>query len=282
MNIIAIGDIHNHWVEAEQIASLYDKTHLVIFTGDYFDDFGDTAEDAKQTAFWLKKSLAKPNRIHLMGNHDINYSYLNYTKDSNGNIQNIYNCSGYDMKKDHVINSVMFTTEWEQIKFAHYENGFWFTHAGIHPHWFEHPIKGMDNDVIKEKIAKADEDYHNRIWNETIGAVGRCRGGMQKVGGILWCDDFREGHVSRGLKQVFGHTPTMNKATIWYENGGINANIDCGLNQVLEIDEDGNCAAIDTGLPNFYLAARKKSIKKELDKKLQNIGAFDHIYKKLN
>jgi hypothetical protein len=282
MNIIAIGDIHNHWVEAEQIASLYDKTHLVIFTGDYFDDFGDTAEDAKQTAFWLKKSLAKPNRIHLMGNHDINYSYLNYTKDSNGNLQNIYNCSGYDMKKDHVINSVMFTTEWEQIKFAHYENGFWFTHAGIHPHWFEHPIKGMDNDVIKEKIAKADEDYHNRTWNETIGAVGRCRGGMQKVGGILWCDDFQEGHVSRGLKQVFGHTPTMAKATIWYENGGINANIDCGLNQVLEIDEDGSCAAIDTGLPNFYLAARKKSIKKELDKKLQNIGAFDHIYKELN
>jgi len=62
--IIAIGDIHNHWVEAEQIASLYDKTHRIIFTGDYFDDFGDTAQDAIQTAQWLKESLDKPNRIH--------------------------------------------------------------------------------------------------------------------------------------------------------------------------------------------------------------------------
>jgi len=266
MNVIAIGDIHNHWVEAEQIASLYDKTHLVIFTGDYFDDFYDTAEDAKQTAFWLKKSLTKPNRIHLMGNHDINYSHLNYTKDIKGNLQNIYNCSGYDVKKDYAINSIMLFSEWEKIKFAYFENGFWFTHAGIHPHWFEHPIKGMHNDVIKEKIEKANEDYHNRIWNETIGAIGRCRGGSHKVGGILWCDDFQEGHVSRGFKQVFGHTPTMAKATIWHENGGINANVDCGLTQVLEIDEDGNCSAIDTGLPNFYLVAQEKRNKKAREK----------------
>lgn len=258
MNIIVIGDIHNHWVEAEEIASLYDKTHRVIFTGDYFDNFGDTAEDARQTAKWLKESLDKPNRIHLMGNHDINYSYLNFVKDSNGNLQNIYNCSGYDTKKDYVINEIMTESDWDKIKFAHFGNGFWFTHAGIHPHWFEHPVKGMSNDAILDKLAKANDDYLNRIWNETIGAVGRCRGGMQRVGGILWCDDFREGHVSRGLKQVFGHTPTMQKITIWHENGGINANVDCGLSQVLEIDETGDHSTIDTEFPNFYLTSQEK------------------------
>ena len=258
MNIIAIGDTHNHWVEAEQIASLYDKTHLVIFTGDYFDDFGDTAEDAKQTAFWLKKSLAKPNRIHLMGNHDINYSYLNYTKDSNGNLQNIYNCSGYDMKKDDVINRVMDEQAWDKIKFAHLGNGCWFTHAGIHPHWFEHPIKGMDNDVIKEKIAKADEDYHSRTWNEIIGAVGRCRGGMQKMGGILWLDSQRESTLISNFKQVYGHTPTMGRTDVWSENSSVNINVDCGLSQVVEISEDGTYGIIDTGLPNFYLESREK------------------------
>jgi hypothetical protein len=279
MNIIAIGDIHNHWVEAEQIASLYDKTHIVVFTGDYFDNFGDTAQDAIQTAQWLKESLDKPNRIHLMGNHDINYSYLNYTKDSLGSLQNIYNCSGYDLKKDDAINRVMTNEDWDKIKFAHYGNEWWFTHAGIHPHWFEHPVKGMSNDAILDKLAKATDDYLNRTWNETIGAVGRCRGGMHKVGGILWCDDFQEGHVSRGLKQVFGHTPTMNKITIWHENGGSNANIDCGLNQVLEIDEDGNAEPIDTSLPNFYLEAQEKRRKKLIDK--MNIGTYDEIYKNL-
>ena len=277
MNIIAIGDIHNHWVEAEQIASLYDKTHTVVFTGDYFDDFGDTAQDAIQTAQWLKESLDKPNRIHLMGNHDINYSYLNYRKDGLGQLQNIYNCSGYDMKKDDAINRVMNEQAWDKIKFAHFGNGVWFTHAGIHPNWFEHPIKGMSDEVILEKIAKATDDYLNRTWNETIGAVGRCRGGMQKVGGILWCDDFQEGHVSRGLRQVYGHTPTMGKLNTWHENGGLNANIDCGLHQVLEIDDDGNCSSIDTGLPNFYLAAQEKRMKKAM----KNLGAYDSIYKDL-
>jgi hypothetical protein len=261
MNIITIGDIHNHWVEAEEVASLYDKTHLVIFTGDYFDDFGDTANDAIQTARWLKESLDKPNRIHLMGNHDINYSYLNYRKDESGHIQNIYNCSGYDMKKDDVINRVMDEQAWDKIKFAHYENGFWFTHAGIHPHWFEHPIKGMDNDVINEKLAKATEDYLNRTWNETIGAVGRCRGGMQRRGGILWLDDYNESLVMSNFKQVYGHTPTMGKISINTDDdikNGININIDCGLMQVLEISEDSSYNIIDTGLPNFYVAARKK------------------------
>jgi hypothetical protein len=277
MNIIAIGDIHNHWVEAEQIASLFDKTHTIVFTGDYFDDFGDTAQDAIQTATWLKESLDKPNRIHLMGNHDINYSYLNYCKDELGSLQNIYNCSGYDMKKDDAINRIMTNEDWDKIKFAHFGNGFWFTHAGIHPHWFEHPIKGMSNEAILDKLAKATDDYLNRKWNETIGAVGRCRGGMQKVGGILWCDDYQEGQTTRGLKQVFGHTPTMNKITICHENDGTNANIDCGLNQVFGVDEDGSCAAIDTGLPNFYLVAQEKRRKKALE----TIGAYDSIYKDL-
>jgi hypothetical protein len=269
MNIIAIGDIHNHWVEAEEVASLYDKTHLVVFTGDYFDDFGDTAEDARQTANWLRESLNKPNRIHLMGNHDINYSYLNYKKDESGHLQNIYNCSGYDMKKDDIINRNMMQSDWDKIKFAHYENGFWFSHAGFHPNWFEHPIKGMSNDAINEKLAKANEDYYNRTWNETIGAVGRCRGGMQKYGGILWLDDYQEGQLISNFKQVFGHTPTMSKISVNYDpdiKKAVNINIDCGLCQVLEISEDGSYAPIDTGLPNFYVAARKKLFNDTIEK----------------
>jgi hypothetical protein len=275
--IIAIGDIHNHWVEAEQIASLYDKTHTVIFTGDYFDDFGDSAIDAEQTARWLKESLDKPNRIHLMGNHDINYSYLNYVKDSKGNLQNIYSCSGYDMRKDDAINRIMTESDWDKIKFAHFENGFWFSHAGFHPWLFEHAIKGMSNEFILECLSKVTEDYLNRIWNIYIGAVGRCRGGSYKAGGILWLDDYREGQTVRGFKQVFGHTPTMNRITMFHENGGSNVNIDCGLCQVFELDEEGDYGVIDTGLPNFYLAAREKVVKKAVEK----IGAYDSIYKDL-
>jgi hypothetical protein len=284
-NIIVIGDIHNHTVEAEEIASLYDKTHKVIFIGDYFDDFGDTAYDAINTAKWLKNSLAKPNRIHLMGNHDINYSYLNFVKDSSGNLQNLYNCSGYDPNKDFAINSIMSEEDWDKIKFAHFENGFWFAHGGFHRHWFEHPIKGIHNEYIMEKINNAESDYKSRTWTEIIGAVGRCRGGSQRVGGLLWLDDYRESEVIPNFKQVCGHTPTMNKISINYDpdiKGGLNINVDCGLCQVLEIGEDGSYDAIETGFPNFYLAAREKQAKKfkaAVDK--MNIGAYDDIYKKL-
>lgn len=280
MNTIVIGDIHNHWVEAEQIASLYDKTHTVVFTGDYFDDFGDTAIDAEQTARWLKESLNKPNRIHLMGNHDINYSYLNYKTDHDGHPQNIYNCSGYDMKKDDAISRIMTESDWDKIKFAHYENGFWFSHAGFHPNWFEHPIKGMDNEVILEKLAKANDDYLNRTWNETIGAVGRCRGGMQKNGGILWLDDQRESILISNFKQVYGHTPTMGRISIWDENNSVNINVDCGLMEVAEIGEDGSFGIIKTGLPNFYLADREKKTQEAIER-LKNIGAYDNVYKDL-
>jgi hypothetical protein len=278
-NLIAIGDIHNHWVEAEQIASLYEKTHTVVFMGDYFDDFGDTAQDADQTARWLKDSLDKPNRIHLMGNHDINYSYLNYRKDELGQLQNIYNCSGYDMKKDDAINRIMTESDWDKIKFAHYENGWWFSHAGFHPNWFEHPIKGMNNDVILDKLKKATDDYFNRTWNEIIGAVGRCRGGMQRRGGILWQDAYSESYVIPNFKQVFGHTPTMGKIDIMTDDDikdGININVDCGLIEVLEIDENGDFGVIDTGLPNFYLVGQEKRNKKAKENidKLISYGTF--------
>jgi hypothetical protein len=183
------------------------------------------------------------------------------------------------MKKDDAISRVMTESDWDKIKFAHYENGFWFTHAGIHPHLFEHPIKGMDNEVILDKLVKVTDDYLNRTWNETIGAVGRCRGGMQKRGGILWLDDYQESLVISNFKQVYGHTPTMGKIGITKDEdckNGININIDCGLSQILEISEDSSYDVIDTDFPNFYLVGQEKRNKKAKEniEKLIQYGVF--------
>lgn len=256
MNIIVIGDIHNHSVEAEEIASLYEKTHKIIFVGDYFDDFGDTDADAERTAVWLKRSINRPNRIHLMGNHDINYSYLNYKKDFNDNLQLIYSCSGYDLKKDRAINRAMTVSDWDKIKFAHFENGFWFSHGGLHPHWFEHPIRGMSNEHILERLERINYNYSNRTWDEILGAIGFCRGGKERVGGILWLDDDKETQLVSGFKQVYGHTPTMDRIRIWGDpniKNAVNINVDCGLTQVLEISRNGTYKTIETGFPNFYI-----------------------------
>ena len=262
--ILVIGDIHNHWVKAETIASnpMYDD-HTIIFVGDYFDNFGDSAIDADQTARWLKESLTKPNRIHLMGNHDINYSYLNYRKDTNGALQNLYFCSGYSMQKDDAINRIMTQEDWDKIKMYHYENGWFFTHGGISTFWFEHPVLGITPESIIEKINKAEELYKNREYSELLGSAGRCRGGGHKTGGILWHDHFREGKPIRGIKQVYGHTPNSSSLSLGIDidkldDNSINVNVDCGLQEVFRIHEDGSAGPIDTDLPNFYYEAKQK------------------------
>jgi hypothetical protein len=279
--ILVIGDIHNHWVEAEAIASKYDD-HTIVFVGDYFDDFGDSAIDADQTARWLKESLTKPNRIHLMGNHDINYSYLNYRKDSNGTLQNIYYCSGYTLQKDDAINRIMTNEDWDKIKMYHYENGWFFTHAGISKHWFEHPVLGTTPETIIKRIDEAVELYKNREYTDILGAAGRCRGGTHRTGGILWHDHFRESNTIPGIKQVYGHTPVttsigpcidIDKA----DDNSVNVNVDCGLQEVFRIHEDGSAGPLKTDLPNFYYEAKKK----EFDKMIKDMDAFHHHYKDL-
>ena len=92
--------------------------------------------------------------------------------------------------------------------------------------------------------------------------------GMQRRGGILWQDAYSESYVIPNFKQVFGHTPTMGKIDVMMDDdikGGININVDCGLMQVLEIDENGKFGTLDTGVSNFYLIYKEKQAKKFKD-----------------
>ena len=291
--IIAIGDIHNHWVEAEAIASKYDATHTIIFVGDYLDNFGDTAIDADQTARWLKESLSKPNRIHLMGNHDINYAYYNIRP---GNGDQIYGCSGYSSAKDDAINRILTNEDWNKIKFAHKENGFWFSHAGFHPFWFSSPPYGMDDEIINIKLKKIQKAIKDREFSHELAGAGKCRGGMHRVGGLIWRDQKQESYTGSywndesGIKQVSGHTPMYNGIDIEEtRNKGLCIDIDCGLSQVLEINEDSTYNIIDTGMENFYKESERKFMEQEKKKRdeqrsryMHNIDAYNDIYNKLN
>jgi hypothetical protein len=293
--IIAIGDLHNHWVEAEAIASKHDATHTIVFVGDYFDDFGDSAVEAGQTASWLKESLSKPNRVHLMGNHDINYAHFNLRPGSSLGDQ-IYNCSGYSPAKDDAINRIMSNEDWNRVRLAHKQNGFWFSHAGFHPFWFSSPPYGMDDEIIEIKLKKIQKAIEDREFSNELGAAGRCRGGIHRVGGLIWRDAIRESYTGSywndesGIKQVSGHTPMRNGIDVEEtSNKGLCIDIDCGLSQVLEILEDGTYNIIDTGLESFYRASERKFVEQEKKNKeeqkkkyLYNLGAYDDIYNKLN
>lgn len=285
--ILCIGDIHNRWVAAEAIASKYEATHTIVFVGDYYDNFHDTAIDADQTARWLKKSLTMPNRIHLMGNHDINYDYRNAR-----NSGQVYHCSGYSPAKDDAINRIMTNEDWDKIKMAHFENGFWFSHAGFHPFWFGNPVTGMTNESIQKKLDMIDQDIKDRTYSNELCGAGRCRGGIHRVGGLLWRDQYQESYTGEywndnsGIKQVSGHTP-MRKGIDIEEtrNKGLCIDIDCGLQQVLEILEDGTYNIIDTGVENFYQESERKFQEEQKALKKQqwaSLGAYDGIYNSLN
>jgi len=87
MKIMIIPDIHTKFGIAETIIERENPDN-VVFLGDYFDSFDDSLEVTEQTALWLKDSLEKKNRIHLLGNHDLSYLY-----------PDTHPCSGYSVGK---------------------------------------------------------------------------------------------------------------------------------------------------------------------------------------
>jgi len=196
MRSIVISDLHHRyqWVEAYLAAQMYDE---VIFIGDYFDGHHDTPEDALATAQWLKESLAKPHRIHLLGNHDIWYGYgCPYAF-----------CSDNTLPKKEAIASVLAAGDWEQMELCHYSQRFLFSHAGVHEQWFSHPIHGVSVGYIKKICGIGRKNLVNGN-PDPIFMAGQARGGGygRRPGGITWLDYNHEFQPIDGLNQIVGHT----------------------------------------------------------------------------
>jgi hypothetical protein len=236
MKTLVVGDVHQKIDQVEKIISGW--SDQIIFIGDYFDDFNDTPEDARRTAKWLKESLQKPNRIHLMGNHDYNYRIRP---------AGAYYCTGFTLEKYEAINLELSISDWRMVKYFYHEKDdtttYWFSHAGISTHWFKHPILGLTTEVIEKKVKEADEAVENRLFDSPqiacLNAVDMYRGGRSQKGGLLWnhwtnCEVFDE------VTQIVGHT-TRDKIKIKRGKGfgSKSVNVDTNLTQVLIID-NGN------------------------------------------
>lgn len=240
--LLVIPDIHTHFAKVERIIGKFGKTHKFVFVGDYFDQFGDTPELNASTAHWLKTTTEEfPEWVYLYGNHDVIY-HPNFS----------CMCSGFSSQKKTAINEVLSIDDWNKLKFFHFENGHWFSHAGLTKYWFQHPMKegiSVDNvqRIIDDAIIKLKADDHNNaIW-----ASSYRRGGNNPVGGIVW-EDHNDMELIHNLHQVYGHTPVSRIQTI--RDNIINAsitNVDTSrsgvyFSELLEIDEDGNHNKIDT------------------------------------
>lgn len=200
---LIIPDIHLKWEKADKIIK-HEAADAVVFLGDYFDDFGDTPADAAETADWLVNSLKQPNRIHLMGNHDIHYAVPHRA----------YKCSGYEQAKEFAINAIMTENDWKKLPLHTWVGSWLCTHAGFHEHFYRREFD------LKEQLRSTCDNALKVAFGggvrEEILCAGYSRGGDHPFGGIIWCDS-SEFRPIMGINQVFGHTPQ--RKPVWLYNG---------------------------------------------------------------
>lgn len=183
MRTLIIPDIHTNFGLAEYIIEK-ENADEIVFLGDYFDNWDDGIELATQTAEWLKESMTKPNRIHLLGNHDNSYRDPKHM------------CSGYLPIKKAAIDRI--GINWKEIR-LHVWVGDWLcTHAGLSNEFFV-AYDGID---VNQFLNEFEDDKDLR---ETLYSVSGFRGGRDPNSGILWCD-WREFEPIPGVKQIMGHT----------------------------------------------------------------------------
>ncbi len=193
MKIQIIPDIHTGVARAE-MAIEQESADKVIFIGDYFDSFGDTLEETEQVAWWLKKSMENPNRIHLLGNHDLAYMDQNHI------------CSGFSQGKLFAIKN----TKIDLTKLQHYcWAGDWLcTHAGLSNDFYRaytlcpSKIEDDENKNVENFLhgLSTDPEGKHRLYDCSVH-----RGGRNAYGGIVWCD-YEEFNDIPNVKQIFGHT----------------------------------------------------------------------------
>lgn len=181
---LILPDLHTRFDIAEQVIDEVEHDSI-IFLGDYFDNFDDSPKVAHHTALWLKDSLKKQNRIHLIGNHDISYM-------TNGR----HPCSGWDGLKQMYVNRV--EIDWSQLKPYCWVDYWLCTHSGLTNEFYNAcNVEHLSTESFLQYMIDRNSD---RLMD-----CSNYRGGIDAHSGIFWCD-YSEFKDVPNLNQIFGHT----------------------------------------------------------------------------
>lgn len=222
--VLILSDVHDSINKAQKALDKYVKDcDKIIQLGDIFDSWEGETKEAKASAKWLKEKMTEYSErwIQLYGNHDMDYHFSH-----NVHLQ----CPGFTHEKCRIINSILTHEDWDKFKLFHYEDGFYFSHAGIHPYVFTHPVKGLTLEVIQEYCDQAMEAARMKVAHP-VTTAGQGRYGRQYRGGITWLDWFSEFKPIDNFNQVVGHS-YYERPQMLLGNNSINWNIDCGLSWI--------------------------------------------------
>lgn len=222
MRTLVIPDIHHHTANAEHwlTSQKYDR---VVFLGDYFDDYDDSAADATATAHWLRNRMDRTEDVFLLGNHDAPYMF---PKD-----EDLY-CPGFTQAKAEAIEKVLKPEHWHRLKLAHLEQGWLLSHAGFHPAW----MKDLTVEKVVVRCELAMERARSGIVDPILGE-GELPKQLQKMGGPLWMDWSCLSPIL-GINQIVGHT-SGDEVRITEGPDSINYCLDVNFASSAAILEDG-------------------------------------------
>ena len=189
MKILVIPDVHGRdfWIEPCYHTEEFDK---IIFLGDYHDPYSfqvsaDTSRHRLRDKLLPFVLEHKDKVICLLGNHDGNYV-----------IGEMADRMDVFHKGDitHYLNQM-------DLKLAHQEGKYLFTHSGVLPAWLEY-----------NNLTLADV-LDNNVPYEALVQVSPRRGGWDRCGSCIWGDvvEYDMSVKIPDIYQIFGHTQLQNE-----------------------------------------------------------------------
>lgn len=217
MRILVIPDLHEDldflkYIIAREDTATFDH---VVLLGDYFDGRGELTPCLKRlervagTLVGLKEILG--DKLHLLcGNHDLPYYALRPVCDENTGRPNRIISTWLEetnCERAEVINAVWDEAFWKELEVAVLLDGWLFSHAGVHPEWWN--AAARSSEARARHLKWSWDEAFDQIFDEPehpIFAAGVARGGVRPHGGPLWLDFDIEFEDALEVPQIVGHT----------------------------------------------------------------------------
>lgn len=217
MKNLVIPDLHENLDFLKYILAVEDTAQFdrVVMLGDYFDPprtVNPSDDNLKRVAGTIlgMKEILGDKLVPLCGNHDLPYYALRPICGSNKGRPNriIANwLSNTTCERAEVINQLWDEAFWKSLKGSVYLDGWLFSHAGVHPDWWN---PAADSSEARARhLDWAWREAFDAIFEEDehpIFAAGIARGGALPFGGPLWLDWEKEFKDVLEVPQIVGHT----------------------------------------------------------------------------